>query len=229
MSRNIKLEASIACANFARLEDDLAQLGAVGVDYLHIDFMDGRFVPNFGLNYDILKTVRDLSDIPLDCHLMVEEPERYLERTAQSGAEYIGIHFEATHHVQRCLQEIRKLGAKAAIALNPATPIASLEYILDDIDMVTVMTVNPGFAGQILIPAMLRKLKDVRQMLDAAGYGDVEVQVDGNVSFEQIPAMVQAGATMLVGGTSSVFHQAYSIGAAVAAVRQIVKGIGQLQ
>jgi ribulose-phosphate 3-epimerase len=225
----VKIEASAACADFARLEDQIAELTAAGIDYLHIDFMDGRFVPNFGLDYGILRTIRRLTHIPLDCHLMVEEPERYIGRTAECGAEYIAIHFEATHHVQRALKEIRKAGAKAAIALNPATPITCLEYILDDIDMVTVMTVNPGFAGQKLVPAMLRKVKDVKSMLEAAGRNDIEIQADGNVSFEHIPAMVHAGATMLVGGTSSVFHKDYSIGQAVRTVREIVKGVGQLQ
>jgi ribulose-phosphate 3-epimerase len=229
MDRKIKLEASIACANFARLEDDVAQLAAAGVDYLHFDFMDGRFVHNFGLDYGILRTIRQLTTIPLDCHLMVEDPERYVRRTAEAGAQYITVHFEATRHVQRTLQEIRGLGARAAIALNPATPITILEYILDDIDMVTVMMVNPGFAGQTLVPAMLRKVKEVRFFLDERGYKNVEIQVDGNVSFEQIPAMVEAGATMLVGGTSSIFHKSYSIGKAVAAVREIVKGAAQKQ
>jgi ribulose-phosphate 3-epimerase len=139
------------------------------------------------------------------------------------------VHFEATRHVQKALQEIREHGAKAAIALNPATPITCLEYILDDVDMVTIMTVNPGFAGQALVPAMIRKVKDVSRMLQTAGCDHVEIQVDGNVSFENIPAMVAAGATMLVGGTSSVFRKGYSIADAVTAVRDLVKGVGHTQ
>ena len=131
--------------------------------------------------------------------------------------------------MQRALQRIRDAGAKSGIALNPATPLTNLEYILDDIDMVTVMTVNPGFVGQTLIPAMLRKIKDVRALLSSTGHENIEIQVDGNVSFQHIPAMVAAGATMLVGGTSSVFHKDYSIAQAVAAVREIVKGVEATQ
>jgi ribulose-phosphate 3-epimerase len=160
---------------------------------------------------------------------MIEEPERYIDRAAEAGAEYIGIHFEATNHVQKALQQIRGAGAKTCIVLNPATPIAILEYILDETDMVAIMTVNPGFAGQTLIPSMLRKIRDVRRMLDSSGHGNVEIQVDGNVSFEHIPVMVMAGATVLVGGTSSIFHKSYSICEAINAVRGIVDGVKETQ
>lgn len=224
----IHLGASIACANLARLEADLEQLCAGGIDSLHIDMMDGRFVSNFGLDFTLMETIGRVSEIPMDCHLMIEEPERYIDRAAAAGAEYITIHFEATRHAQKGLKQIRDIGARAGIALNPATPIDCLEYIEDDIDFVTVMTVNPGAAGQRLIPAMLRKIGDVRRMLDASGHGDVDIQVDGNVSFTHIPAMVEAGATMLVGGTSSVFHKDYSIPDAIQTVRQLVTRIGQV-
>jgi len=225
MNRKVKLEASLACANLKNLEADIEQLNATGIDYLHIDIMDGKFVPNFALDFGIMRAARELSKIPQECHLMVVEPERYIDRTVAAGAEYVSIHGEATYHLQRALQQIRDAGAKSGIALNPATPLTNLEYILDDIDMVTVMTVNPGFVGQKLIPAMLRKIKDVITMLSATGHDNVEIQVDGNVSFQHIPAMVGAGATMLVGGTSSVFHKDYSIAEAVAAVREILKGV----
>lgn len=224
----IHLGASIACANLARLEADLEQLCAGGIDSLHIDMMDGRFVSNFGLDFTLMETIGRVSEIPMDCHLMIEEPERYIDRAAAAGAEYITIHFEATRHAQKGLKQIRDIGARAGIALNPATPIDCLEYIEDDIDFVTVMTVNPGAAGQRLIPAMLRKIGDVRRMLDASGHTDVDIQVDGNVSFTHIPAMVEAGATMLVGGTSSVFHKDYSIPDAIQTVRQLVTRIGQV-
>lgn len=225
LRQEVKLEASLACANFKNLESDLLQLKTGGIDYIHIDLMDGKFVPNFALDFEIMQMVRDSFDIPMECHLMVTEPERYIEQTVRSGAKYVGIHFEATYHVQRVLQQIRDAGAKPAIVLNPATPIHSLDYILDDIDMVTVMTVNPGFAGQRLIPAMLGKISDVRSMLDSRGASRVGIQVDGNVSFQNIPAMVTAGATMLVGGTSSVFRQDLTIGEAIARVKGIVKGM----
>ncbi|MGA2633662.1 MAG: ribulose-phosphate 3-epimerase [Terracidiphilus sp.] len=229
MNRAVKLEASLACANIKNLQADIEQLNAAGIDYLHIDIMDGKFVPNFALDFSIMRAARELSNIPQECHLMVVEPERYIDRTVAAGAEYVAIHVEATYHVQRALQQIRDAGAKSGIALNPATPLSNLEYILDDIDMVTVMTVNPGFVGQKLIPAMLRKIKDVRALLDSTGHDQVEIQVDGNVSFEHIPAMVEAGATMLVGGTSSVFHKDYSIQEAVTAVREILEGLDKAQ
>ncbi len=229
MNRAVKLEASLACANIKNLEADIEQLNETEIDYLHIDIMDGKFVPNFALDFGIMRAARELSNIPQECHLMVVEPERYIDRTVAAGAEYVAIHVEATYHVQRALQQIRDAGAKSGIALNPATPLTNLEYILDDIDMVTVMTVNPGFVGQKLIPATLRKIKDVRALLSATGHDNVEIQADGNVSFEHIPAMVEAGATMLVGGTSSVFHKDYSISDAVAAVRKILKGIKTTQ
>ena len=225
--RPIHLGASIACANLARLEADLQQLCAGGIDSLHIDMMDGRFVSNFGLDFTLMETIGRISEIPMDCHLMIEEPERYIDRAAAAGAQFITIHYEATRHAQKALALIRETGARAGMALNPATPIECLAYLLDDIDFVTVMTVNPGAAGQRLIPAMLRKIADVRQMLDEAGRADADIQVDGNVSFTHIPAMVEAGATMLVGGTSSVFHKDYSIPEAIKAVRQIVTKIGQ--
>lgn len=223
----VHLGASIACANLARLEADLQQLCAGGIDSLHIDMMDGRFVPNFGLDFTLMETIRRVCDAPMDCHLMIEEPERYIERAAAAGAQFITIHYEATRHAQKALAQIRETGARAGIALNPATPIECLEYLLDDFDFVTVMTVNPGAAGQRLIPAMLRKIADVRQRLDETGRADADIQVDGNVSFTHIPSMVDAGATMLVGGTSSVFHKDYSIPEAIKAVRQIVTKIGQ--
>ena len=224
MKKTVKIEASLACANFKSLQADIEQLIAGGIDYLHIDIMDGKFVPNFALDFGMMRTARELCGIPQECHLMVVEPERYIDQTVAAGAEYVSIHGEATYHVQRALQQIRDAGAKSGIALNPATPLTTLEYILDDIDMITVMTVNPGFIGQKLIPAMLRKIKDVKTLLSATGHDNVEIQVDGNVSFEHIPAMVAAGATMLVGGTSSVFHKDYSIAEAVSAVRKLLKG-----
>jgi ribulose-phosphate 3-epimerase len=227
IGRKVKLGASIACANLARLEDDLHQLSESGIDSLHIDIMDGRFVSNFALDFAVMETIRRITDLPLDCHLMIEDPERYIGRAAATGAQYIAIHYEATPHAQKALQQIHDAGARAAIALNPATPVQCLEYILDDIDAVTIMTVNPGAMGQKLIPAMLRKIADTRRMLDAEGYEAVDIQVDGNVSFAHIPAMVEAGATMLVGGTSSVFHKDYSIPDAVHAIRKMVERLGQ--
>jgi len=224
MSERIKLEASLACADFRNLANEIGQLEAAGIDYLHVDIMDGRFVPNFALDFGVMRVAGALSRIPQDCHLMVIEPERYVEKVIDAGARFVTIHAEATFHAQRVLQQIRDCGAKSGIVLNPATPLTGLDYILDDVDMVTVMTVNPGFAGQKLIPAMIRKIGDVDRILKAAGREEIEIQADGNVSFQNIPAMVAAGATMLVGGTSSLFHKDHSISEAAAMVRDAVKG-----
>ncbi|HLH34290.1 MAG TPA: ribulose-phosphate 3-epimerase [Alloacidobacterium sp.] len=220
----VNIEASLACADFRNLSADISQLVEAGIDYLHIDIMDGNFVPNFALNFDIMLLARALCAIPMDCHLMVADPERYVERAISSGAEFVSIHFEATHHAQRILQLIRDAGGRPGIALNPSTPLTVLEYILDDVDLITVMTVNPGFAGQKLVPAMLRKIANVRDLLRSKGRTDIEIQVDGNVSFQHIPAMLSAGATMLVCGTSSIFDKRYDIRRATEAVRELVQG-----
>lgn len=223
MTESIKLEASLACANLRNLEEDIRQLEQARIDYFHFDMMDGRFVPNFGLDFAMLGVVKDLSETEIVCHLMIEEPERYIDRTASYQPAFIVIHAEATPHLQRVLRQIRDSGVKPGIALNPATPLSSLNYILDDIDLVTVMTVNPGFAGQELVPATIRKLADIRQLIDDAGYSHIALEVDGNVSFWNIPAMVASGATMLVGGTSSIFSPAHTIADAVAKVRELSK------
>ena len=223
MDKTVKIEASLMCANFMNLEADVKQLTAGGIDFLHIDIMDGRFVPNFALDFSIMQLASQLTTIPMDCHLMVEDPERYIAKTAASGAARIAIHFEATRQVHRALRQIRDAGATPGIALNPATPITNLTYVLDDVEMITIMTLDPGFAGQKLIPAMIDKIKDVSTMLQSSGHSNIEIQVDGNVSFEHIPSMVLAGATNLVGGTSSIFHKDYSIQAAISKVRALVK------
>jgi ribulose-phosphate 3-epimerase len=221
MKRTVKLEASLACANLKNLEEDIRQLERAEIDFFHFDIMDGRFVPNFALDFAVLDAVRELSDTEVVCHLMIEEPERYIDRTATYEPAFISIHAEATPHVQRALRQIRDSGVRPGIALNPATPLSCLSYILDDIELITVMTVNPGFAGQELVPAAIRKLADIRKLIDDAGYSHIELEVDGNVSFQNIPVMVASGATMLVGGTSSVFSQGHTIGEAVAKVREL--------
>lgn len=223
MALPVKLEASVACANLTRLDHDLHQLRDAGIDLLHIDIMDGRFVNNFCLDFSLMEAIRKVTDTPMDVHLMVEEPERYVDRAIAAGARYVSIHVEATKHVQRTLQQIRSGGAKTGLALNPGTSIHHLDYILDDIDMVTVMTVNPGYAGQPLVAATMNKIEDVRHLLDHTGHEHVDIQVDGNVSFKNIPTMVGAGANMLVGGTSSVFHKDFSIPDAVRQIRSVVE------
>jgi ribulose-phosphate 3-epimerase len=159
MPEPIRIDASGACANFAALDSDLKQLSAVGVDYLHIDIMDGRFVDNFCLDFSLMETNRRICDIPMDRPLMIGEPERYVGRAVAAGARWLAIHFEATRHAQRARQQIREDGVRPGIALNPAAPPGSLNCILDDIDMVTVTTVNPGAVGQRPIPATMKRMQ----------------------------------------------------------------------
>lgn len=219
----IKIEASIACANFRHLEKDIRELKECGVDYLHIDIMDGTFVPNFALDFSIMKTLHEITDIPLDCHLMIERPERYIEKTAGMGVKYISIHAEATHHLHRVIARVKEMGVRAGVALNPATPLTVLDYILQDIDMILLMTVNPGFAGQKLIPWTLNKIEQTRKLIDTRGFSHIDIQVDGNVSLENIPRMLRAGATMLVGGTSSLFREGYNIRDSMETILNIIK------
>jgi len=215
----IRICASLACADFLHLERDLAALESAGVDYVHIDVMDGCFVPNFALSPDIMRWARKATNLPMDVHLMVDRPERYLETFVEAGAEILVVHQEATVHLQRALSQIRRLGARAGVALNPATSLHTLEYVLEDLDLLLIMTVNPGFWGQKLVPSALRKIADARHMLDQRGLL-ADIQVDGNVSFANVPHMVGAGANLLVGGTSSIFRPGMTIAEGVRRLRQ---------
>ena len=167
-----------------------------------------------------------MTSIPMECHVMVTDPERYVERVAATGSECLSVHYEATPHIHRALTLIRQSGMKAGVALNPSTPINVLDYILDDLDVVTLMMINPGFTGQKMIPSMLRKLKETREFLDGRGKQDMDIIVDGNVSIENIPKMVGAGATVLVGGSSSVFRKGVSIIESVELVRSLFYFVG---
>lgn len=217
--RPILLSASLACADWLHLERDLRALEQAGVDWLHVDVMDGQFVPNFALNPDVMHVVRQVCPLPLDVHLMIERPDRYLERFAEAGAAWLVVHQEATPRLQRVLAQVRALGCRAGVALNPATPLQTLDYVWEDLDLLLVMTVNPGFYGQQLVPATLRKIADAREVIEARGLA-VDIQVDGNVSPENAVAMVRAGANVLVGGTSSLFRRDLTIAQGVASLRQ---------
>ncbi len=223
MKNNVKIGASLACANYRHLEKDIRELEQAGVDYIHFDIMDGHFVPNFCLNIDILKMVRDLTSLPVDVHLMVDNPEFFIPIFSQAGCDILSFQQEVAYHPQRELSNIRKFGVKSGIALNPSTPLNVLDYLLPDLDMIMIMTVNPGFAGQKLIPAMIKKIENLRTMLEKREL-QIEIQVDGNVNFENIPTLVKAGATMLVGGTSSVFKKGMSISDAVRKMRSVIPG-----
>ncbi|MBR6742589.1 MAG: ribulose-phosphate 3-epimerase [Clostridia bacterium] len=182
-----------------------------GVELLHADVMDGVFVPNLMLGTDSIKALRAVSPVPLDIHLMIESPEEKLAWFDIREGEYVSIHAESTRHLQKALSRVRDFGANPMVALNPATPIIMIEDVLDDVDGVLLMTVNPGFAGQKLIPQCLEKISRLRKMLDENGKEHIRIEVDGNVSFENAKRMRAAGADIFVGGTSSVFAKDGSV------------------
>ena len=200
----MKIAPSILSADFAALADDIARLDAGEPDLLHVDVMDGRFVPNITIGPVVVEAIRKRTRLPLDCHLMIVEPERYVGDFVAAGADYVTVHAEATPHLQRVLAQIREAGAKAGVALNPSTPHTVLEYVLDDVDLVLVMSVNPGFGGQKLIPAAYGKIREIKEML---GGRPVELSVDGGVKREHVRPLADAGATVLVAG-SAIFGAA---------------------
>jgi len=216
-----KISASIMCADFLYLSEVIKELESAKVDFFHFDIMDGSFVPNFTLGPDILKSMRSATDILFDTHLMVYEPERYVESFAEVGSDIIVVHVEACRHLHRTINLIKKSGAMAGVAINPATPLSALDYVLDEVYMVLVMAVDPGFAGQKMIPCSIRKIGELRDKIKSAGL-DVHIQVDGNVSFENAKKMVSAGADILVAGTSSVFRKEMSITEGIKKLRQRV-------
>lgn len=195
------------CADFTRLVEQIDMLERANVEYIHVDIMDGHFVPNFTLGPDFVRNLRGLTTIPMDIHLMVEEPGQFLDMFEIQPGDLISVHQEATVHLQRTLQQIRSLGGKPCVALNPATCINHVEDVLDDVEAILVMTVNPGFAGQKLVPSTLSKIQRLRAMLDNQGKTGVEVEVDGNVSLDHATQMYAAGANIFVGGTSAIFRQ----------------------
>ena len=198
---------SMMCADALNLGADAVALEKAGVQYFHYDVMDGDFVPNFMLGPDVIKAVRKVSKVPADIHLMVKNPERHLHLFDLRAGDVVSVHQDSTIHLQRTLAAIRQTGAQAAVALNPATPLCTIEDVLPDIDMVLLMTVNPGFAGQKLVPQTLAKITRLRKMLDESGYPHVRIEVDGNVSFENAVKMRAAGADLFVAGTSAVFRE----------------------
>ncbi len=185
----------------------LRELEQCGAALMHCDVMDGVFVPNLMLGTDSIKNLRKNSRLPMDIHLMIDRPEDKLGWFGIAPGDYVAIHVESTNHVQRCLGFLRDMGAHPAVALNPATPLCMIEDVIDDVDMVLLMTVNPGYAGQKLVPQTIGKLARLRKLLDDAGHPDTRIEVDGNVSFLNLPAMRGAGADMFVCGTSSIFHK----------------------
>ncbi len=199
----IKIAASILASDFARLGEQIGEAQAGGSDYIHVDVMDGHFVPNITLGPVVVKAIRPVTSLPLDVHLMIETPERYVEDFAVAGADIITVQQEACNHLHRVVELIKGFNKKAGVAINPATSVLMLEEILPFIDLVLVMTVNPGFGGQSFIETMPRKIAAMRQMIDTRGL-NIELEVDGGINSETAPRVVSAGARVLVAG-SAVF------------------------
>lgn len=202
------ISPSLMCADFMNLGDELKKLEKGNIEYLHVDIMDGVYVPNYTLGTDFVKRLHAATDIPLDLHLMIDEPTAKLDWFELREGDYVSVHYESCTHIQRALNLIRERGAKPMLALNPGTPLTALEELMPYIDGVLIMTVNPGFSGQKLVTSTLGKITRCREMLDRNGFAGVDIECDGNVSFENAKLMKDAGANIFVAGTSSIYSKA---------------------
>ncbi len=220
MSGNqIKLAPSILSADFARLGEQVAEATKAGADYIHIDVMDGHFVPNITIGAPVVASLRSWTHLPLDVHLMIEQPERYISRFADSGADIITVHVEACPHLHRTIQVIKELGIKAGVALNPASPLSMVDEIMPQVDLILIMSVDPGFGGQAFIPETLEKISRLRRILDSRKM-DAELEVDGGITINNASSIVKAGGRVLVVGTS-VFNAKGGVSQALQKLREI--------
>lgn len=223
-----KLAPSILSANFSRLGEDVREAIEAGAEYVHFDVMDGQFVPNITIGPLVLKALRPIvagTGTLLDVHLMIETPERMIPSFIKAGADIVTVHVETCPHLHRTVQQIHELGAKASVTLNPATPLSSLEEILPYVDMVLIMSVNPGFGGQSYIPTSTKKISRLRQILDALGRAEVDIEVDGGIKPENVAGIVAAGANVIVAG-SAIFNEKQSIAENIAAFRKALENEG---
>lgn len=198
------LSPSILSADFAKLGEDVKEAVDAGAQWLHIDVMDGAFVPNISFGFPVIEAIRGITDVVFDVHLMIESPERFIDQFAKSGADLITVHAESTNHIHRAVQMVKAAGCKVGVSLNPGTPLSALEHLLNEIDMVLIMTVNPGYGGQSYIEGMDQKIRDLRKIITDRGL-DVDIQVDGGVSAKNVKHIKDCGANIFVAG-SAVFN-----------------------
>lgn len=215
MARTVRIAPSLLAADFTRLGDEVRAVAGAGADWLHLDIMDGHFVPNISFGPALVKSLRGQTSIPFDVHLMIAPADPYLPAFAEAGADLISLHPEAGPHLHRSLQAIRALGCKAGVVLNPATPVESVAHVLDLLDLILVMTVNPGFGGQAFLESQLPKITTLRRMIDSTGR-EIALQVDGGVTPKTAPQAIEAGADVLVAGTAVFGRPDYS-----AAIREL--------
>jgi ribulose-phosphate 3-epimerase len=216
----IKLAPSILSADFARLGEQIAEVARAGADYIHVDVMDGHFVPNITIGAPVVASIRPVTSLPLDVHLMIEHPERYISEFVHAGADIITVHIEACPHLHKTIRLIKELGAKAGVSLNPPTPLSAVEEFIPHVDLILIMSVNPGFGGQSFIPETLPRIANMRKILDDRGLS-AELEVDGGIIVDNAPDIVKAGANVLVAG-NSVFRAKEGISRALRRLREAV-------
>jgi ribulose-phosphate 3-epimerase len=209
MKNRCLIAPSILSADFSRLGEEVEAVTAAGADVIHVDVMDGHFVPNITIGPLVVKAVRRVTELPLDVHLMIENPDRYLEAFAKAGADWITVHVETGYHLHRTVHRIKELGKKAGVVLNPATPLTTVEYLLGDVDLVMLMSVNPGFGGQSFISSVLDKIRRLTEMIDERGL-ETGIEVDGGINPETMPQVVAAGANIFVAGSAIFGHPDYA-------------------